>query len=100
MKVLIRLGVLIKKAVVLMMAIVCVVLIFWGILYKLFLAFTPQWLDEFTIVAVPLALLVVWLMGKAEEPDADEKDVKPAPAVSDAAAQLAQDGEVPAASED
>jgi hypothetical protein len=101
MNTLIQLGVWLKKAALLAIAVVCIVLIFWGILHKLFLAFTPYWLDEFTLVAVPLALVVLWLMGKsAGKPGTEDKDAKHAPAVPDAAAQLAQDEHGPASPED
>ena len=47
-------------------AVVALAAIFWGIVYKLFLAFTPPWLDIATIVATGCALLVLWALGKGE----------------------------------
>ena len=90
---LIRLGVWIKNAILIAVALACTIAIFWGILYKLLLPFTPLWLDEIAIVSVPLALLVAWLIGRsAAKPGAKgEKNAEPVHAVPDAAAQLAQD---------
>jgi len=92
MNLLMRLGVWIRKGILLTLTVACLVAILWGIPYKMFLGFTPLWLDEITIVAVPLALVVTWLIGRPKTTStAEEKDVKPVRAVPDAAAQIAQD---------
>ncbi len=88
-----QVGAWLKKAFLLAVTLACVFVVSWGILYKIFLSVTPLWLDKIAIVAVPLALLVAWAIGKAaERPEVeDEKNVKPAHAVPDAAAQLMPD---------
>lgn len=91
MKILLRLGEWLKKAFLVAVAVLCVVVIFWGILYKVFLPFTPLWVDEITIVAVPLALLIAWAIGSrpADRPSrGDEGHVKPVEAIPAAVAQL------------
>lgn len=93
MNALMLVGTWLKRVLLLAIALVCVLAVLWGILYKIFLPFTPLWLDEITIIAVPLAILVTWLIAKAAVRPAagDERDWRPAEAVPDAAAQLAPD---------
>lgn len=95
MNLLIRLGILIKKAVLAVIGVACIAAIFWGILYKLWLPFTPLWLDEISIAVIPLALLTAWMLSRSANKQSADKDVDPAPAVPDAAAQLASDDQPP-----
>lgn len=85
-----NLGAWIKKALGFAISALCVFILMWGILYKLFLPFTPLWLDEITGVAVLVAGLGAWAIGKATSRSnrGDERSVQPADAVPDAATQL------------
>lgn len=72
-RVLLALGKIAKMAV----ALVAIIVIFWAIAYRLFLGFTPLWLDMATLGATAAALLVLWVLGQGKPFDYSDPIDKP-----------------------
>jgi hypothetical protein len=72
MSLLLRTGAWLKKAFLVGIAGLCFAVLIWGIVYKILMPFAPAWLDEIAICAVPISLVVAWVIGRsAAVPDAE-----------------------------
>jgi hypothetical protein len=65
MSLLLRIGEWLEKALLVGLAGLCFAVLVWGIVYKILVPFAPAWLDEIAIAAVPLALVVAWVIGRS-----------------------------------
>jgi cytosine/uracil/thiamine/allantoin permease len=50
-------------------ALLCATALLWAVVSRFFFAITPPWLDIATAIAAGLAILIFWLLAKAN-PDA------------------------------